>query len=136
MRPRSPLQEHTSFQEHAPYDPRYDIKADVAMAYGIEGDLAARLAGWQEAGYVPHVMTGVSWGAYQAYVRGEWDGLEHYDDAQHAAGNFKLEHGISQGRDIFYMVPTLPYTAYLLEQLKPAVDAGARAIHLEEPEFW
>jgi len=38
-------------------------------------------------------MTGVSWGSYQDYVRGEWDGVKHYDDAQASAGGFKLEHG-------------------------------------------
>lgn len=59
MRPRSPSEEHTSFQEHAPYDPRYDIKADVALVYGMGDDLAARLARWHAAGYVPQVMTGV-----------------------------------------------------------------------------
>ena len=29
-----------------------------------------------EAGYRIQVMTGVSWGSYQDYVRGEWDGSQ------------------------------------------------------------
>ena len=136
MRKRRSEQENTSFQDHAPFDVRLDIQTDVAMVYGLDRDLPARLEGWRSAGYIPHVMTGVSWGAYQAYVNGEWDGQQHYDDAQAAVGDFKLEHGINQGSDIFYMVPSRPYTAYLFEGLKQVVDSGAVALHLEEPEFW
>ncbi|MCJ7548281.1 MAG: hypothetical protein MUQ30_01195 [Anaerolineae bacterium] len=78
----------------------------------------------------------MSWGGYQDYVRGDWDGVQHYDDAQAAAGNFKLEHGISQGHDCFHMMPSEAYARYLSEGLKRVVDAGAVAIHLEEPELW
>ena len=28
------------------------------------------------------------------------------------------------------------FADYLTEKLKPAVDAGVEAIHLEEPEYW
>ncbi|MEO8396484.1 MAG: hypothetical protein ABI700_26055, partial [Chloroflexota bacterium] len=136
MRQRKSEQENTSFQDHAPFDPRLDIQTDVAMVYGLDTDFKTRLDGWRKAGYVPHIMTGVSWGTYQDYVNGTWDGQHHYEDAQAAVGDFKLEHGINQGSDIFYMVPSRPYTAYLLEGLKQVVDAGAVALHLEEPEFW
>ncbi len=58
----------------------------------------------------------------------------HYDDAQTAASDFRLEHGISQGHDVFYMMPSVTYARYLGEKLRRVVDAGALAIHLEEPE--
>ncbi len=81
-------------------------------------------------------MTGVAWGSYADYVRGEWDGRPHYEDAQTDASGFRLEHGISQGHDIYYMMPSMAYTRYLAEKLRRVVEAGALAIHLEEPEFW
>ena len=136
MRKRNPLDERTSFQEHGPYDPIIDSKADIAMVYGLDRDFESRMAGWGSAGYRLHVMTGVSWGDYADYVRGEWDGVQHFDDAQTAAGNFRLEHGIAQGHDIYYMMPSMSYVMYLAEKLHRVVDAGALALHLEEPEFW
>lgn len=136
MRPRQPTSEKTCFQEASPYDPATDSKADVAVVYGLDATFEKRVEAWRKAGYRIHVMTGVAWGDYASYVRGEWDGVPHYEDAQTETGGFKLEHGISQGRDIFYMVPSLPYTRYLGEKLRRVVDAGAIAIHLEEPEFW
>ena len=136
MRARRQEDERTSFQEVGPFDAGLDSRADVAMVYGLHGDFEERLARWRDAGYRPHVMTGVSWGGYQDYVRGEWDGEKHYDDAQAAAGGFKLEHGVAQGHDCFYMMPSRAYARYLGEKLRRVVDAGAVAIHLEEPEFW
>jgi hypothetical protein len=136
MRKRNQEAERTSFQEHGPYDPRIDSKADVAMVYGLDRSFEQRIADWDAAGYRLHVMTGVSWGQYADYVRGEWDGVKHYDDAQAAQGGFRLEHGIGQGHDIYYMMPSMPYVRYLAEKLHRVVDAGAIALHLEEPEFW
>ncbi|HGJ67308.1 TPA: hypothetical protein ENS27_18255 [bacterium] len=136
MRKRIQSEERTSFQEAGDYDPIIDSRADVAMVYGINQTFENRVRHWQEAGYRVHVMTGIAWGGYEDYVRGEWDGVKHYDDAQTAIGDFKLEHGISQGHDIFYMMPSMTYARYLGEKLRRVVDAGALAIHLEEPEFW
>lgn len=136
MRTHDPRDERTIFQEAGPFDPRIDSGADAAMVYGIDDTFEQRVQQWRDAGYRVHVMTGVAWGHYADYVRGEWDGAPHYDDAQTADGNFKLEHGVSQGRDIFYMMPSLSYVRYLSDRLKRVVDAGALALHLEEPEFW
>jgi hypothetical protein len=136
MRKRDQQAEHTSFQEHGPYDPRIDSKADVAMVYGLDRDFETRISAWGKAGYRLHVMTGVSWGGYADYVRGQWDGVKHFDDAQTAKGGFRLEHGMGQGHDIYYMMPSMPYVRYLAEKLHRVVDAGAIALHLEEPEFW
>lgn len=137
MRPRnSATADNTCFQESGPFHPQIDIKADAAVVYGLSETFEDRLAAWTAAGYTPHVMTGVAWGQYQDYIRGDWDGELHHDDAQMAAGDFRLEHGVKQDEDIYYMVPTRAYTAYLIHQLRRVVDAGAKAIHLEEPEFW
>ncbi len=136
MRKHDRAEERTAFQESAPYYPETDSRADVAIVYGLNDTFETRVARWRGAGYRIHVMTGVAWGSYQDYVRGEWDGRQHYDDAQAAEGGFKLEHGISQGHDCFYMMPSLAYARYLSEGLRRVVDAGALAIHLEEPEFW
>ncbi len=136
MRPRIQEQERTCFQEAGNFNPRVDSQADVAIVYEINPTLDERIAHWREAGYRIHVMTGVAWGSYADYMRGEWDGLTHYEDAQTAAGDFRLEHGISQGHDNFYMMPSRAYTRYLSQKLRRVVEAGALAIHLEEPEFW
>ena len=37
---------------------------------------------WRERGYRVHLMTGVSWGNYQDYLYGGFDGTNHVDNAQ------------------------------------------------------
>ncbi len=43
---------------------------------------------------------------------------------------------ISHGGDVYYMAPAENYGKFLCQGVKQAMDAGAAAIHLEEPEFW
>lgn len=133
-RPVDPHQarERTSFQNAGPYDPRIDIKSDVAMVYGVDPGLPDRIETWRKEGYRIHVMTGVAWGNYQDFLFGEWDGQNHEDAAQ------TDKHGrqISHGPTVPYMCPTETYGKYLCVGVKRAIDAGAEAIHLEEPEFW
>ena len=43
---------------------------------------------------------------------------------------------IGHGGDVYYMSPGEDYGRYLCEGVKRALDAGAEAIHLEEPEYW
>ena len=43
---------------------------------------------------------------------------------------------ISHGGDVYYMSPGESYGKFLCVGVKRAMDAGAEAIHLEEPEFW
>ena len=136
MRARKSEEEHTCFQEGGDFTPRIDSQADVAIVYGVDPTFETRVHNWRQAGYRIHVMTGVAWGNYTDYVRGEWDGVPHFDDAQAGTGGFRIEHGISQGHDSFYMVPSMAYNRYLLEKLQRVVDAGALAIHMEEPEYW
>jgi hypothetical protein len=124
--------ERTSFQTGAAWDPMLQIPADVAMCYGVGPDIGGRIRQWKDHGYIVHVMTGVSWGNYQNYLYGKFDGKQHVDEAQ------TDRHGnvISHGGDVYYMCPGPNFGNYLAERVKAAIDAGAAAIHLEEPEFW
>jgi hypothetical protein len=124
--------EWTGFQESRPYGPKYDLRTDFVMVYGISNDLPERIEGWRKAGYTIHLMTGVSWGEYQDYLYGRFDGREHWDEAQMDRSGNHLLHG----KDVPYMVPTIAFAEYLASHIKRAIDFGAEAIHLEEPEFW
>lgn len=124
--------ERTSFQEAGSYDARIDIKSDVAMVYGIDERLPDRIETWRREGYVIHVMTGVAWGNYQDYLDGKWDGVDHWDCAQTGQDGERIMHGPT----VPYICPTENYGKYLCVGVKRAIDAGAEAIHLEEPEFW
>jgi hypothetical protein len=133
-RPVDPGQarERTCFQTHARWDPMLQLRSDVAVCYGIEADLPERIAQWKGQGYIPHLMTGVSWGRYQDYLYGRFDGVNHVDEAQMD----RYGKVISHGGDVYYMSPGENYGKYLCQGVKKAMDAGALAIHLEEPEFW
>ncbi len=124
--------ERTGFQEASPYRPRFDLRTDFVMAYGINRSLPDRLARWSEAGYVPQVMTGVAWGNYQDYLDGQFDQRKHWDEGQVAADGSPIMHGPT----VPYMVPSVAFSRYLETGIRSAIDAGAVAIHLEEPEFW
>ncbi|MEN6312805.1 MAG: hypothetical protein ABFD25_01000 [Clostridiaceae bacterium] len=129
---RDRKEERTGFQEHAPYHPSYDLQADFVMAYGIDETMPERIKMWREKGYVVHLMTGVSWGLYRNYLDGKYDGRDHWDEAQKVrTGKIRLN-----SINVPYMVPSISYAGFLTERIKAAIDAGAEAIHLEEPEFW
>src|SRR5690242_3799549 len=129
-RPQS--EERLSFQTHDPYHPREHLNADVAMVYGIDKSLPRRIDTWRDHGYTIHVMTGVAWGECQDYYFGRWDGKRREDEAQTEKNGEKIGHG----GDVYYMSPGDDYGRYLCEGVKRALDAGAEAIHLEEPEYW
>ncbi len=124
--------ERTGFQEASPYRPQSDLRTDFVMAYGVDSSIPERLARWREAGYVPQVMTGVAWGDYQDYLDGKIDDREHWDESQVAADGARILHGPT----VPYMVPSVAFSRYLEAGIRRAIDAGAVAIHLEEPEFW
>ena len=127
-----PPRERTSFQTHARWDGRLQLGSDVAICYGIDASLPERVAGWRAHGYIPHLMTGVSWGEYQDYLYGRFDGVNHEDEAQTDRNGRKISHG----RDVYYMSPGVNYGKFLAEGVKRAIAAGVEAVHLEEPEFW
>lgn len=125
-------EERLSFQSFAPWSPRTHLDADVAMVYGIDPTLPQRIETWRKRGYRIHVMTGVAWGEYQDYLFGRWDGKNHEDESQTDKDGNVIGHGVN----VPYMSPGESYGRYLSEGVKRAIDAGAEAIHLEEPEFW
>ena len=115
--------ELTGFQEQAPYDERIDLRTDFVMVYGLNETTAERIERWRQAGYRIHLMTGISWGTYQDYLYGDWDGEQHWDDAQTVADGSPILHG----KDIPYMVPTVSFTDYLVQKLRPVLDLGVEA---------
>jgi hypothetical protein len=126
--------DHITFQTHAAWSPRINLAADTAMVYGIDDTMPSRIRSWREHGYHVAVMTGVSWGEYDDYLNGKFDGKQHSDEAQVSSDGKQVLHG-SNPR-IPYMVPSVSYGRFLTQGIQKALDAGAEAIYLEEPEFW
>ncbi len=126
------LLERTCFQTGAPWAEKYSLRSDVAIVYGIDPKLPERIATWREHGYRIHLMTGVSWGQYQDYLYGRFDGINHEDEAQTLRSGEKRSHG----GDVYYMCPGTNYGKFLCVGVQRALDAGVEAVHLEEPEFW
>jgi len=132
--PLDPAQtlERTCFQTSKPWNPQGNLRSDAALVYGIGKDLPERMKTWRDRGYRVHVMTGVSWGEYQDYLYGRFDGVDHVDNAQTDRNGKKISHG----GDVYYMCPAENFGKFLCVGVQRALDGGAEAIHLEEPEFW
>ncbi len=124
--------ERTCFQTGASWSEKSDLRSDVAIVYGIDPKLPDRIKTWRDHGYRIHVMTGVAWGQYQDYLYGRFDGINHEDEAQTEKNGNKISHG----GDVYYMSPGTNYGKFLCVGVQRALDSGAEAIHLEEPEFW
>jgi hypothetical protein len=129
---RERSQELTGYQESASWQPNIDIQCDFVMVYGIDATMPERVQKFREKGYVVHLMTGISWGEYQDYLYGKYDGRNHWDESQMDRYGKHIKHG----KEVPYMSPTIAFAEYLTQKLKAAVDAGVEAIHMEEPEFW
>ncbi len=128
-------QQRLSFQSNRIWSPRTNVNADVAMVYGIDPSLPTRLDSWRHHDYIVQVMTGVAWGAYQDYLDGQFDGHFHWDEAQkYKDGRLSL-HG-DMARITPYMSPSEAYGHFLSSRVRQALDAGAGAIYLEEPEYY
>jgi hypothetical protein len=124
--------ERTCFQTGQGWSEAGNLRSDVAIVYGIDPKLPNRIQTWRDRGYRIHVMTGVSWGNYQDYLYGRFDGVNHEDEAQTDRNGKKISHG----GDVYYMSPGTNFGKFLCVGVQRALDAGAEAIHLEEPEFW
>ena len=135
--------EKTSFQTSEQWKPKTDVRADIAMVYGIGGNpsdkkkvkvsFEERVKSWREKGYIVQFMTGIAWGEYQDYFSGEWDGKTHFDEGQVEMNGDTIWHG----HLVPYIVPTDNYLKYIKEKhIKRVIDAGISVIYLEEPEFW
>jgi hypothetical protein len=124
--------EKTCFQIYAPWRAEYDIRADVAIVYGMTDTFEERVRVWKEHGYGVHFMTGIAWGGYQDYFTGKFDGKTHMEDGQVDCEGKIIWHS----PDVPYVVPSSAYLTYIKSLVKRAIDGGVTAIHLEEPEFW
>jgi len=124
--------EYTGYQDASDYRGEIDLQCDFVMVYGIDKTMPRRIANFRKRGYVVHLMTGIAWGEYADYLYGRYDGLDHWDEAQKDRNGDVIGHG----KDVPYMVPTIAFAEYITAKLKPAIDSGVEAIHLEEPEFW
>jgi hypothetical protein len=126
------LLERTCFQTGVAWGANGNLPGDVAVVYGIDADMPRRVQTWRDRGYRIHLMTGVSWGNYQDFLYGRFDGINHEDEAQTVSDGRKSSHG----GDVYYMCPSTNYGKFLCVGIQRALDAGVEAIHLEEPEFW
>ena len=134
--------EKTVFQPGKPWKPTTDVRADVAIIYGVGGNptekrlnmtFEERVQSWRDKGYTTHFMTGIAWGEYKDYFTGEWDGEWHLDEGQVQQNGDTIWHG----HMVPYIVPTENFLKYLKEMhVKRVIDAGIDAIYMEEPEFW
>jgi hypothetical protein len=124
--------ERTCFQTGQAWSELGNLRSDVAIVYGIDARLPQRIQTWRDHGYRIQVMTGVAWGNYQDYLYARFDGINHEDEAQTERNGKKISHG----GDVYYMCPGTNYGKFLCVGVQRALDAGAEAIHLEEPEFW
>ena len=122
----------TGCQESKEWSPEIDLQYDFVIVYGIDDQMPERIQKFREKGYIVHVMTGCAWGEYQDYLNGKWDGRTHWDESQTDREGNPILHGI----EVPYLVPSVSFSNYLSKRLEAAIDAGAEAIHLEEPEFW
>lgn len=129
---RPQAEERLSFQTQGPYLPRVHLNADVAMVYDIDKTLPDRLKTWKDAGYIPHVMSGITWGEYAEYYYGDFDGKNHMDEVQKEKGGGLIGHG----KDNYYICPSVSYGNFIIKGVKRALDNGAQGIFLEEPEYW
>ncbi|WP_158828593.1 hypothetical protein [Mucilaginibacter lacusdianchii] len=125
----------TSFQASAPWSSDYDVRADIAMVYGVNDDgghFEDRIKSYRDEGYEVQFMTGIAWGQYKDYFLGEWDGKNHLDEGQVMRNGETIWHG----QNVPYIVPSSNFLNYMKTHVKRAIDAGVTAIYLEEPEFW
>lgn len=123
---------YTCFQEAGSYTPQLDIGSDMAVVYGVNDTFKDRVAQWREKGYNIGMMTGIAWGGYDDYYQTP-DGFK--KDEVQTSGNGRLfMHGNST--TVGYNVPSDAYIDYIKKVVEPAVDLGAQAIFLEEPEYW
>jgi hypothetical protein len=121
------------FQTGGPWSPRVNVPADMVLVYGVDASLPERIRDWRAHGYRVAFMTGVAWGHYPDYLDGRFDGDTHWDETQQKADGSLMLH---TGRDTPYFVPTPSYASYLAQGVLRALDSGAEAVYLEEPEFW
>lgn len=132
------IREKTAFQTAGHWKLVTDVRADVAIVYGINDNkdltFEQRMKSWKDHGYTTHFMTGIAWGSYYDYFSGKWDGKNHLSEGQVDVKGDTIWHDKGMAP---YIVPSASFINYMKEKhIKRVIDAGIDAIYLEEPEFW
>jgi hypothetical protein len=127
----------TAFQTSHEWIPEIDVRADIAIVYGVSErsgpSLENRIKSWKDKGYETHFMTGIAWGEYDEYFLGKWDGKNHLGEGQIVQNGDTIFHG----KNVPYVVPVASFIEYMKKGVvKRVIDAGVTSIYLEEPEFW
>lgn len=124
----------TSFQGLIHYSDQYDIGTNVAILYfeDSDTDIVTSIKSWADRGYEPWVMFNSSQDYTGTYVKGGYDGLEHFDEVQLSADE-SYKTVFSEGA---YLVPNPNWLQYHKDFVRRAIEAGAKAIVPEEPEFF
>jgi hypothetical protein len=124
----------TSFQGLIHYSDQYDIGTNVAILYFEDNDtdIIKSIKSWADRGYEPWVMFNSSQDYTGAYVKGDYDGKEHFDEVQLSADE-SYKTVFSEGA---YMVPNPNWLQYHKDFVRRAIEAGAKAVVPEEPEFF
>lgn len=124
----------TSFQGLIHYNDRYDIGTNVAILYfeDSDTDIVKSIQSWADRGYEPWVMFNSSQDYTGTYVKGGYDRVEHFDEVQLSADE-SYKTVFSEGA---YMVPNPNWLQYHKDFVRRAIEAGAKAIVPEEPEFF
>src|SRR5690242_3076206 len=131
----APAVGRTSLQISGRWQPNLDFQQDTAIVYGWSPDLPWRITSWRYKGYRVEFMTGAAWGGYDDFQSGKWDGVNHTDTAQRRRDGSLILHNVDDPTNPYYC-PTDRYVTYLKTRIAGAIDAGAEAIYLEEPEYW
>jgi len=124
----------TSFQILGEYNDRWDVGADAVMVYfeDCTTKIETQIKSWVAKGYEPWVMFNSSQDYTGAYVTGKYDGGKHRDEIQRAADGSDFE-VFDEGA---YLVPNPNWLRYQKDFVKRSINAGAKAIVAEEPEFF
>lgn len=132
----SRTEERTGVQTSMEYGGAYDLQPDFVMIYRLNDTTAQRIAQYKKRGFQVHLMTGISWGQYNDFRSGEFDGEPHWDESQVRMDGQVISHDSNGNPMNPYIIPSIAFADYMAKQLEVAVDSGVDAIHLEEPEIW
>jgi len=117
-------QPRTSFQTSREWRPELHLPADIAIVYGTNPGL---IESWKSRGFIPFAMFSASWLSKDAEIVKNNPGI-----VQMMAGGQPFE--MIPGRA--WVSPTKPWREYMKSLADAHIEAGARAILPEEPEYF
>jgi len=117
-------QPRTSFQTSREWRPELHLPADIAIVYGTNPGL---IESWKSRGFIPFAMFSASWLGRDAEIVKNNPGI-----VQMMAGGQPFE--MIPGRA--WVSPTEPWREYMKSLADAHIEAGARAILPEEPEYF